>query len=94
MLTFLVALGQLAGLAYVGSIFGVLPAVALAAAHVIGAGITAGLITELGARNRSTFGSSFSGDEDLDGLVVLQWPIFLPAYAAYRIGCRIFRGRA
>lgn len=56
---------------------------------LVGAAATVGAITKLGWASPDTIGDSFSGDDTLDIIIVVLWPLFWPCYGAYKLARRI-----
>lgn len=64
-----------------------------ASVWVLGAVAADRLMAMAGARNPQTIGDSFSGDDDIDGVLVMCWPLSLPAWAVWVLVGRCARLR-
>lgn len=83
----LIAIGEFIGLVVIGDRFGFPIAAAVTVVHMVGCGLTLGLIFRFDGEDET-----FTGSEGLAFSVMLIWPLFLPAWGAYRLALYGFGG--
>lgn len=54
-------------------------------AWLIGAAGSNAALSHMGTTNPNTFGDSFSGDDMLDLICIMAWPLFWPCWAAHKL---------
>lgn len=91
MIGFFAFLAILGGLGYAVSEYGWLIASALFTAWLLGFFFSLSLMSRIGEASPFTRYDSFSGDDDLDLLLAIGWPVFWPCYAAHMCGQLAFR---
>lgn len=62
---------------------------AFGGAWLVGACATMAALTTMGERSRLTFGDSFSGDDTIDTMLIVLWPLFWPCWVAFRLSRRL-----
>lgn len=58
---------------------------------IVGAVASNAAQREIGLRSEFTFGDSFSGDDTVDLICIVVWPIFWPCYLIHKITGRLMR---
>lgn len=56
--------------------------------YVLGIAASLGAMHRIGARNPDTLDECFSGDDVLDLMLAMAWPLFWPLHLAYRLARR------
>lgn len=53
---------------------------------LVGASFTTGALITMGERSPTTYDDSYSGDDTLDNICIVLWPIFWPCWAVFQFG--------